>query len=82
MRSWLQCFKFGLDKHRARRCLGTRALLSEQDEVQQAGHEAIERHLAQIEEKLDRREEAGRRDQGLEATLKTKGGAGLSWRQA
>ena len=37
MRSWLQCFKFGLDKHRARRCLGTRTLLSEQDEVQPNG---------------------------------------------
>ena len=32
-----KCFKFGLDKHRDRRCIGTRELLTEEDEVQPNG---------------------------------------------
>ena len=32
-----KCFKFGLDKHRDRKCVATRELLSEEDEVQPNG---------------------------------------------
>ena len=32
-----KCFKFGLDKHKDRKCIGTRKLLTEEDEVQPNG---------------------------------------------
>ena len=32
-----KCFKFGLDKHREVRCIGTRRLITEEDEVQPNG---------------------------------------------
>ena len=32
-----KCFKFGLNKHKDRRCIGTRKLLTEEDEVQPNG---------------------------------------------